>query len=83
MVEGEGLYKARIPGEKETRWLSKGEKQRIHTVTEINGDMYVKLSKDCRFLDSDYYQGEKGKIEREKAAKADKEIPDQGYADVY
>ncbi|KAM7422128.1 hypothetical protein PAMA_010276 [Pampus argenteus] len=75
LAEGEGLYKGVDPTIKPstTRWYSKGVKQRIHAVTETNGDVYVKLSDKCGWIDSDYYQGEKGKVEREKAEAAEKE----------
>ncbi|XP_042363567.1 Rieske domain-containing protein [Plectropomus leopardus] len=74
LAEGEGLYKGTDPrGEPPVpRWYSKGVKQRTHTVTETNGDVYVKLSEDTCWRDSDFYQGEKGKLERERAAEADK-----------
>ncbi|KAK1901143.1 Rieske domain containing protein [Dissostichus eleginoides] len=74
LAQGEGIYKARDPMEKPSvlRWFSKGVKQRTHTVTENNGDVYVKLSEQRGFIESDFYQGEKGKVEREKAAAAEK-----------
>ncbi|XP_029287807.1 Rieske domain-containing protein isoform X2 [Cottoperca gobio] len=74
LAQGEGIYKATDPREKTPvpRWYSKGVKQRIHTVTETNGDVYVKLSEDRGFIESDFYQGEKGKVERAKAAAAEK-----------
>ncbi|XP_074524170.1 Rieske domain-containing protein [Halichoeres trimaculatus] len=71
LAQGEGIYKATNPREKPPvpRWYSKGLKQRTHTVTETSdGDIYVKLSDTASWLESDFYQGEKGKIEREKAA---------------
>ncbi|KAM3877921.1 Rieske domain-containing protein [Diretmus argenteus] len=76
LAKGEGWYKSTNPKEKPPtpRWLSKGVKQRIHTITEIDGDVYVKLSEDPQKLDSDYYQGEKGRAIRAKeAAEAAKE----------
>ncbi|XP_029008010.1 Rieske domain-containing protein [Betta splendens] len=68
LADGEGLYKATDPREAPpvARWYSKGVKQRTHTVTETNGDVYVKLSEEECYIDSDYFQGEKGKLEREK-----------------
>ncbi|XP_049433837.1 Rieske domain-containing protein [Epinephelus fuscoguttatus] len=74
LAEGEGLYKGTDPRENPPvpRWYSKGLKQRVHTVTETNGDVYVKLSEEMRWLDSDFYQGEKGKVERARAAEAEK-----------
>ncbi|XP_068171641.1 Rieske domain-containing protein isoform X2 [Antennarius striatus] len=69
LAEGEGIYKGKNPRENPpvARWFSKGLKQRVHTVTESNGDVYVKLSDDKSMIDSDYYQGEKGKVAREAA----------------
>lgn len=69
LAEGEGLFKGTNPREQPpvARWYSKGVRQRIHTVTETNGDVCVKLSEDKCWIDSDYFQGEKGKLEREKA----------------
>lgn len=74
LAEGEGLYKARDPTEEKPvrRWYSKGVKQRIHTVTESNGDVYVMLSQCSNWIESDFFQGEKGKVERAKAAAAEK-----------
>nr|XP_046240374.1 Rieske domain-containing protein isoform X1 [Scatophagus argus] len=74
LAKGEGLYKGTDLREKPPvpRWYSKGVKQRIHTVTETNGDVYVKLSEEACWIESDYYQGEKGKVEREKAEAAEK-----------
>ncbi|KAM4613826.1 Rieske domain-containing protein [Polymixia lowei] len=72
LAEGEGIYKA---SNQPVVWYSKGVKQRVHTVTETNGEVYVKLSTQPHFIESDFYQGEKGKLERakieaEEAAKA-------------
>ncbi|XP_069568239.1 Rieske domain-containing protein [Brachyistius frenatus] len=73
LAEGEGLYKGTDPTEKRPvpRWYSKGVKQRIHTVTETNGDVYVKLSEDQNWIESDYFQGEKGKVARATGALKD------------
>lgn len=69
LAKGECLYRGtdrrQVPPV--TKWYSKGVRQRTHTVTEANGDIYVKLSEDVCWIDSDYYQGEKGKVERAKA----------------
>lgn len=75
LADGEGIYKATNPREQPpvARWYSKGIKQRVHTVTETNGDVYVRLSEQAGWIESDFFQGEKGKIEREKAEAADKE----------
>ncbi|XP_034023001.1 Rieske domain-containing protein [Thalassophryne amazonica] len=74
LAEGEGLYKAKVHGEllPAARWMSKGVKQRVHTVSETNGNIYVKLSDNPSSIESDFYQGEKGKVEREKAEAAEK-----------
>nr|XP_057935693.1 Rieske domain-containing protein [Doryrhamphus excisus] len=69
LAEGEGLYRGKDPTQDPPvhKWFSKGVKQRVHTVTETNGDIYVKLSKEPAWIDSDYFQGEKGKVERARA----------------
>ncbi|XP_028303373.1 Rieske domain-containing protein [Gouania willdenowi] len=54
-----------------TTWFSRGVKQRVHNVRVINGEVYVEISKDPGRLESDFFQGEKGKVERAKA-QADK-----------
>lgn len=79
LADGEGIYKAADPTEKTPvrRWYSKGIKQRVHTVTETNGDVYVKLSERPGWLESDFYQGEKGKLQREKAEAAEKESEEE------
>ncbi|XP_032370506.1 Rieske domain-containing protein [Etheostoma spectabile] len=76
LANGEGIYKGTDPTKKPAvpRWYSKGVKQRIHTVTETNGDVYVKLSEDTCWIESDFYQGEKGKVERAKAEAAEKKL---------
>ncbi|CAN9512437.1 unnamed protein product [Ophioblennius macclurei] len=74
LADGEGLYKATDPTEAKPvpRWFSKGVKQRTHTVTETNGEVYVKLSRRPGWVESDFFQGEKGKEERAKAEAAEK-----------
>ena len=76
LAEGEGLYKGPDPSAKPPvpRWYSKGVKQRVHTVTETNGEVFVKLSVVGR-IESDYFQGEKGKVARAKAEASEKENP--------
>ncbi|XP_029915049.1 Rieske domain-containing protein-like [Myripristis murdjan] len=62
LVEGEGLYQAvEDPTAKplKTRWRSKGIKQRIHKVTEVNGDVYVTLNSSSEAYESDTYQTER------------------------
>ncbi|XP_022613500.1 Rieske domain-containing protein-like [Seriola dumerili] len=62
LAEGEGLYQAvDDPTAKplRTHWCSKGVKQRIHKVTEVNGDVYVTLNNSSETIESDVYQTEK------------------------
>ncbi|XP_059925977.1 Rieske domain-containing protein isoform X1 [Gadus macrocephalus] len=84
LAEGEGLYKYTDPKEKSpvAMWLSKGPKQRVHSITEANGEVYVKLSEDPQWRESDFYQGERGKVQRAnveeaKAAKAAKALQEK------
>ncbi|AWP03205.1 Rieske domain-containing protein [Scophthalmus maximus] len=74
LAEGEGLYKGTDPTQKPSvpRWYSKGVKQRVHMVTETDGEVYVRLSTHTGWIESDYFQGEKGKVEREKVEAAEK-----------
>ncbi|XP_022532319.1 Rieske domain-containing protein isoform X2 [Astyanax mexicanus] len=69
LEEGEGIYKASNPKEPEqpARWYSKGIKQRVHKVTEVDGNIFVTLSDCPGWIESDYYQGEKGREELKKA----------------
>lgn len=55
-----------------TKWFTKGVKQRVHAITETNGDVYLTLSDDG-WIESDYYQGEKGKVKRAEAEEMEKE----------
>lgn len=62
LEDGEGLYQAvDDPTVKPltTRWRSKGVKQRIHKVTEVNGDVFVTLNESSKAIESDVYQTEK------------------------
>lgn len=62
LAEGEGLYQAvDNPTSKplRTHWRSKGVKQRIHKITEVNGDVYVTLNNSSDAIDSDVYQTER------------------------
>ncbi|XP_041644004.1 Rieske domain-containing protein-like [Cheilinus undulatus] len=62
LEEGEGLYQAvDDPTAKplRTHWRSKGVKQRIHKVTEVNGDVFVTLNDSSEAIESDVYQTEK------------------------
>lgn len=74
LADGEGIYKSTDPKEKPsvTRWSSKGVKQRTHTVTESDGDVYVHLSDDSCYIDSDFFQGERGRLERAKIEESKK-----------
>lgn len=83
IADGEGIYKATDPTEKTPvrRWLSKGIKQRVHTVIETNGDVYVKLSERPGWLESDFFQGEKGKLQREKVEAEEKEAAEKEAAE--
>ncbi|KAF0033908.1 hypothetical protein F2P81_013974 [Scophthalmus maximus] len=61
LAEGEGLYQAvEDPTAKplRTHWRSKGVKQRIHKVTEVNGEVYVTLNDSIEAIESDVYQTE-------------------------
>ncbi|XP_051950935.1 Rieske domain-containing protein [Xyrauchen texanus] len=61
LAEGECLYQAVDPSAKPLKptWCSKGIKQRVHTVTETNGDVFLTLNDLPGAIDSDYYQTEK------------------------
>lgn len=62
LAEGEGLYQA-VEDPKarpmKTFWRSKGVKQRIHKVTEVNGNVYVTLNDSSTTIESDVYQTER------------------------
>ncbi|XP_075397408.1 Rieske domain-containing protein isoform X1 [Tenrec ecaudatus] len=57
LATGEGLYQAKNPRDPSAKptWCSKGIKQRTHTVTVDNGNLYVTLSKEPFKCDSDFY----------------------------
>lgn len=62
LEEGEGLYQAvddPMAKPLRTYWRSKGIKQRIHKVTEVNGDVYVTLNDSSEAIESDTYQTER------------------------
>ncbi|XP_029295845.1 Rieske domain-containing protein-like [Cottoperca gobio] len=62
LAEGEGLYQAvDNPTAKplRTHWCSKGVKQRIHKVTEVNRNVYVTLNNSSEAMESDRYQTER------------------------
>ncbi|CAL8344501.1 unnamed protein product [Lota lota] len=62
LAEGEALYQAiDHPTLKPLRihWRSKGVKQRVHKVTEVNGNIYVTLNDSSEVIESDAYQTEK------------------------
>uniref|UniRef100_A0A672S0U5 Rieske (Fe-S) domain containing n=1 Tax=Sinocyclocheilus grahami TaxID=75366 RepID=A0A672S0U5_SINGR len=73
LAEGEGLYKATNPAEKVPipQWYSKGMKQRVHKVTEVDEDIFVTLSNCPGWVESDYYQTEKGRAELRKAQESE------------
>lgn len=83
LAEGEGLYRASNPTEKvpTRRWYSKGVKQRVHKVTEVDEDIFVTLSDCPGWIESDYYQTEKGREELRKAQELDSE-PDPDADEV-
>ncbi|XP_066502490.1 Rieske domain-containing protein [Hoplias malabaricus] len=74
LEEGEGLYKASNPQDKAQlpRWYSKGIKQRVHKVTKVEGSIFVTLSESPGWIESDYYQTEKGREELKKAQDSNK-----------
>lgn len=62
LATGEGLYQAvddPLAKPLRKRWCSKGVKQRIHKVTEVNGDVYVTLNESSEAIESDVYQTER------------------------
>ncbi|XP_033476138.1 Rieske domain-containing protein [Epinephelus lanceolatus] len=62
LAEGEGLYQAvddPTARPLRTHWRSKGVKQRIHKVTEVDGNVYVTLNDCSEPIESDVYQTEK------------------------
>ncbi|KAJ0023586.1 hypothetical protein NQD34_003485 [Periophthalmus magnuspinnatus] len=69
LCDGEGLYRARDRSQSPPplRWFSKGVKQRVHPIIEIQGELYLRPA-TSGYIESDYYQGEQGKVERERAA---------------
>ncbi|XP_065100348.1 Rieske domain-containing protein [Paramisgurnus dabryanus] len=71
LAEGEGLYRAANPAEKVKRWYSKGIKQRVHKVMEVDEDIFVTLSDCPGYIESDYYQTAKGRAELSKAHDSD------------
>ncbi|KAK3555663.1 hypothetical protein QTP86_025744 [Hemibagrus guttatus] len=65
LADGEGLHNTSNPKDKSQPpcWRSKGIKQRVHKVTEVDGDIYVTLSETPGWIDSDYYQSEQGRMD--------------------
>ncbi|KAL0606295.1 Rieske domain-containing protein, partial [Plecturocebus cupreus] len=57
LATGESLYQSINPKDPSAKpkWCSKGIKQRIHTVTVDNGNIYVALSSEPFKCDSDFY----------------------------
>ncbi|KAF5893981.1 Rieske domain-containing protein-like, partial [Clarias magur] len=68
LAEGEGLYNASNPKDKDQPpcWKSKGIRQRVHKVTEVDGNIYVTLSEIPKFVESDFYQTEQGRAQIKK-----------------
>ncbi|KAG9354396.1 hypothetical protein JZ751_001104 [Albula glossodonta] len=58
LAEGESLYQSVDPTQKplKPKWLSKGKKQRVHMVLEVNGDVFVRFDDTPGSVESDYYQ---------------------------
>ncbi|KAG1943570.1 Rieske domain-containing protein-like [Pimephales promelas] len=79
LADGEGLYRAKNPLEENPtpRWYSKGIKQRVHKVMEVDEDIFVTLSNCPGWIESDYYQTETGRAELR-----NKEESEDGVADV-
>lgn len=82
---GEGLYRGRDrshvptqtpPEAPPLRWYSKGVKQRVHQLTERQGALFLHLS-TAGWVESDFFQGERGKVQRERAAAALKNSDDE------
>ncbi|XP_067087573.1 Rieske domain-containing protein [Osmerus mordax] len=61
LAEGEGLYQAVDPSVKPPKptWRSKGIKQRVHKVTEANGNIFLTLNDSGEAVESDFYQTER------------------------
>ncbi|XP_046904473.1 Rieske domain-containing protein-like isoform X2 [Hypomesus transpacificus] len=61
LAEGEGLYQAVNPSVKPPKptWRSKGVKQRVHKVTEADGNIYLTLNDSGEAVESDFYQTER------------------------
>ncbi|CAL8254206.1 unnamed protein product [Boreogadus saida] len=60
--EGEALYQAVDDPTRQplrTHWCSKGVKQRVHKVREVNGNVTVTLSDSSEIMESDAYETEK------------------------
>ncbi|XP_053095973.1 Rieske domain-containing protein [Pangasianodon hypophthalmus] len=74
LEEGEGIYNASNPKDKDQPpcWMSKGIKQRVHKVTEVDGNVYVTLSVTPGWIESDYYQTEKGRAELKRVKDSEK-----------
>lgn len=62
LEEGEGLYQAvddPLAKPLRSHWRSKGVKQRIHKIIEVNGDVYLTLNVSKEAIESDVYQTER------------------------
>ncbi|XP_010875165.4 Rieske domain-containing protein [Esox lucius] len=69
LAEGEGLYQAVNPSATPPKptWQSKGVKQRVHKVTEVNKNVYVTINDSPDPIDSDFYQTERYRTTMNKA----------------
>ncbi|XP_034152160.1 Rieske domain-containing protein-like isoform X2 [Esox lucius] len=69
LAEGKGLYQAVNPSATPPKptWRSKGVKQRVHKVTEVNKNVYVTINDSLDPIDSDFYQTERYRTTMNKA----------------
>ncbi|KAM9546187.1 Rieske domain-containing protein-like isoform 1-T1 [Salvelinus alpinus] len=76
LAEGEGLYQAVNPSATPPKptWCSKGVKQRVHQVTEVNRDVYVTFNDSPDTIDSDFYQTERYRATMNKAQPKTKKL---------
>ncbi|XP_072537288.1 Rieske domain-containing protein [Salminus brasiliensis] len=60
LADGEGLYQAVDPTVRPLQpvWCSKGVKQRVHRVTEVDGNLFITLNDSGGAVESDRYQTE-------------------------
>uniref|UniRef100_A0A673ZGS6 Rieske domain-containing protein-like n=1 Tax=Salmo trutta TaxID=8032 RepID=A0A673ZGS6_SALTR len=79
LAEGEGLYQAVNPSATPPKptWRSKGVKQRVHQVTEVNRDVYVTFNDSPDTIDSDFYQTERYRATMNKAQPKTKKLQEK------